>query len=492
MKVIIFLATLFMSTMVYSQVGVNTADPQATLDVVGDATTAGTADGIIAPRMTASQLFAKNVAYTPAKTGAIVYITDANLTAVQLENAKVSDVTTTGYYSFNGEKWIKFGEGETEKSTVFFNGNNPNTATIFSLEPPIDDDGAPNPLFINDNNLKQKASYEYNGEDGSNWSWNGTTYVTKVARASTPFYRLGGTNDAGSNKTASIWRPGRVGMGNQAKNPETSLHIFTNNYAVMTLQGQGNVIRGRNGGGSGPSSVTTPSNTEPAKVLLELRGSGYINADKWTDQGAIRIVAAGRNEDTVGNDPTGINNWISNNKPSQIEFFTTPRGLQTLTKKMILTESGVLLVNRITLNSSCLTCTIQTNGGIILNSSNAIKSSGTTWTNPSDARIKKEVKPFSEGLDAVLKLRPVTYKFNELAGVEDTNEAPHIGFIAQEVEKVAPFMVKKVDDTKGASGLSDKRVLDESALTKILVNAIKEQQAQIEALKAEIEALKVK
>jgi hypothetical protein len=38
--------------------------------------------------------------------------------------------------------------------------------------------------------------------------------------------------------------------------------------------------------------------------------------------------------------------------------------------------------------------------------------------------------------------------------------------------------------------LSDLRRFDESALTKILVNAIKEQQAQIDELKEEINSLK--
>jgi len=47
-----------------------------------------------------------------------------------------------------------------------------------------------------------------------------------------------------------------------------------------------------------------------------------------------------------------------------------------------------------------------------------------------------------------------------------------VGFIAQDVEKIAPYMVETFNDASGPSGLSDKRVFDESALTKILVNAV--------------------
>jgi cell shape-determining protein MreC len=51
-------------------------------------------------------------------------------------------------------------------------------------------------------------------------------------------------------------------------------------------------------------------------------------------------------------------------------------------------------------------------------------------------------------------------------------------------------MVEKYNDTDGASGLADKRQFDESALTKILVNAIQEQQQQIEELKQDNTQLK--
>lgn len=493
LKSITFLVALFMGVLFYSQVGVNTTNPQATLDVVGKPADASKADGIIAPRMTASQLFAKNAVYAAAQNGTLVYITNANLTPTQLDDAKVSDVTTTGYYSFNGEKWLKFAEGEVERTTVFFNGNDPNTATTFSLEPPIDDDGNPNPLFVNDPSLEKKASYEYNGQDGSNWTWNGTVYVTKLTKASTPFYRGGSTtDDAGSNKTGIIWRLGRVGIGNQAKNPETVLHVFNDYYAEITLQGQTNIVRGRRGGGSGQGSVRTPINTTTGATLMDIRGAGFINSEKWTDQGSIRIVAVGPTPGTgTSPDPLGTGNWVFNNKPTQIEFHTTPRGSSSLTRRMTLTEAGTLLINRNALSSDCTACAIQAAGGLVLGGSTAVKPGGGSFTAPSDARIKKDVKPFSQGLEAVLQLKPVTYKYNKLAGIEDSNE-DYVGFLAQEVEKIAPYMVKKIDDTKGSSGLPDKRILDESALTKILVNAIKEQQVQIDALKKEIKDLKAK
>jgi hypothetical protein len=115
---------------------------------------------------------------------------------------------------------------------------------------------------------------------------------------------------------------------------------------------------------------------------------------------------------------------------------------------------------------------------------NASKPGGGAWATFSDKRVKKDIVRFEDGLNILLQLNPISFQYNELSGYIDYDKK-HIGFIAQEVELIAPYMVEKYNDTEGASGLADKRQFDESALTKILVNAIQEQQAQIESLKAE-------
>jgi hypothetical protein len=60
-----------------------------------------------------------------------------------------------------------------------------------------------------------------------------------------------------------------------------------------------------------------------------------------------------------------------------------------------------------------------------------------------------------------------------------------IGFIAQEVEKVVPEAV-----TAPKAGGSGTYSLSETNLIPILVQAVKEQQAEIEQLRAEVAALK--
>ena len=119
---------------------------------------------------------------------------------------------------------------------------------------------------------------------------------------------------------------------------------------------------------------------------------------------------------------------------------------------------------------------------------NASKQGGGSWATFSDRRVKSDINPFKDGLNVLMKLNPVTYKYNEKSGYTDVNKS-FVGFIAQDIELVAPYMVNLFDDSNGPSGLSDKRQFDESALNKILVNAVKEQQAIINIQNQKIEAL---
>jgi hypothetical protein len=120
---------------------------------------------------------------------------------------------------------------------------------------------------------------------------------------------------------------------------------------------------------------------------------------------------------------------------------------------------------------------------------NASKAGGGSWATFSDKRVKYDINPFDDGLDVLMRLNPVTFKYNDKSGYTDVNKT-FVGFIAQDVETVAPYMVNLYDDSNGPSGLSDKRQFDESALNKILVNAVQEQQVQIEQLKKELEEMK--
>lgn len=99
---ILLLAFSFSNGQTYpGRVGVNTTTPASTLDVVGIPTDDTVVDGVIAPRITRSQLIAKSATYTNTQTGAIVYVTDLSGST----NASTSMIKSVGYYFFNGTVW---------------------------------------------------------------------------------------------------------------------------------------------------------------------------------------------------------------------------------------------------------------------------------------------------------------------------------------------------------------------------------------------------
>ncbi len=124
---------------------------------------------------------------------------------------------------------------------------------------------------------------------------------------------------------------------------------------------------------------------------------------------------------------------------------------------------------------------VHKNGNLTI-SGNAFKPGGGSWSATSDARLKTSVKNFSDGLNEVLEIHPVKYHYNEKSGNDTSKE--HIGVIAQELQKVAPYMVSAFQKD-GTEYLQ----VDNSAMTYMLINAIKEQQKTIEQQYKSIEEL---
>jgi hypothetical protein len=112
------------------------------------------------------------------------------------------------------------------------------------------------------------------------------------------------------------------------------------------------------------------------------------------------------------------------------------------------------------------------------------KPGGGTWTAVSDERLKKDIQPFNDGLDILTQINPVRYKYNETSGIKDTST--FVGIIAQQVKEVAPYMIGEF--TKPETGKQYYNY-DGTAMTYILVNAVKEQQQQIERQKNLIDQL---
>ena len=106
----------------------------------------------------------------------------------------------------------------------------------------------------------------------------------------------------------------------------------------------------------------------------------------------------------------------------------------------------------------------------------------------SDERLKKDIEVIPNALEKVLKLKGVTYYSNELAEDLDINNPDkQVGFIAQDFLDVMPEVVRRspLSDyavEKGMNDLDDIKTLDYTKISPLLVEAIKEQQKQIDVL----------
>jgi hypothetical protein len=110
-----------------------------------------------------------------------------------------------------------------------------------------------------------------------------------------------------------------------------------------------------------------------------------------------------------------------------------------------------------------------------------VKAGGTTladaWSTRSSRRWKENIQPIDDPLGKVMRLRGVYFNWK-------ANGKHDIGMIAEEVGEVIPEVVTYEDNGK------DAKSLDYARLVSVLVEAIKEQQKEIEKLRLEIEELK--
>ena len=96
------------------------------------------------------------------------------------------------------------------------------------------------------------------------------------------------------------------------------------------------------------------------------------------------------------------------------------------------------------------------------------------YGSPSDKRLKENIKPIESALDKAMKLQGVTFDWKESDSLLDIKE--DIGFIAQDVQKVVPELVRE-----NADGMLSMR---HQGIAPILLEAIKELKAEIDLLKS--------
>ena len=307
--------------------------------------------------------------------------------------------------------------------------------------------------------------------------------------------------DGGGQPSLSVLSSGNVTIGNT-----TSVgRFFVQDNNTNTTGAVGSFISVQN--------LANATNTT-AGIRFRTGGSSALNGD-FHYKGAIYF------EDGTGTNGEGdmifaVNNVASNANVTTADARMTISssgdvgvGTTVPTAKLSVNETTGNAAFRVQLNGGTQ-FTIANNGNtalyfnntpaykLTLNTNSAAKPTSNVWTIASDGRLKKDVKPYKGGLEDILKINPIWFTYNGKAGMP---EETGVGIIAQELQKIAPYMVSTWTYVEGSldeenprtdGAKTDYLAVDNGAMTYMLINAVKEQQQQIEDLKKEIQELKNK
>ncbi len=173
---------------------------------------------------------------------------------------------------------------------------------------------------------------------------------------------------------------------------------------------------------------------------------------------------------------------------------------------LVMDENEIMSRN----NGSTGTLTLQNNGGNLiidgtgsgtmvgigtgspsyqlqLSTNSAGKPGSSSWTVVSDARLKKNVSGFSDGLSLVNQLKPVRYNYSGEAGMPADEQ--FVGIMAQDLQEIAPYMVKEWTHENKNGDKHSYLSIDYGAMDFVLINAIREQQRQLEIKEEKINGL---
>ena len=129
-------------------------------------------------------------------------------------------------------------------------------------------------------------------------------------------------------------------------------------------------------------------------------------------------------------------------------------------------------------------------GEITITGNTATKQSAGSWVGTSDIRTKKDVRSYTPGLDEIERINPIRFRYNGLGGTVDDGE--HVSVSAQELEKIAPEMVSSVQRKMNANDSTTTAIkqIDPSDFTYMLINSVKELNAEVKDLRQQVADLK--
>jgi hypothetical protein len=209
------------------------------------------------------------------------------------------------------------------------------------------------------------------------------------------------------------------------------------------------------------SAIAAISNVPSATKLQTAR---TIQGVSFDGTAAITVMSAGAGISVSG---TTVTNTITNNNQ-------LANGSGFITGYTETSTFATVTARGATTGSALSTGALTVSGGIT--------ATGEITAYYSDINLKKDIVAITDPIAKVMALRGVTYRPNQTAldlGIVDKEE---VGVIAQEVEAVLPQLVCP-------SAFDGYKTVKYEKLTALLLEAVKAQQTQIEALTAQVAKL---
>ena len=294
--------------------------------------------------------------------------------------------------------------------------------------------------------------------------------------------------DAGAPANSlNVSSTGKVGF--RTATPVLDLHITTSNtpahrleqtsaggFTAQTWDIAGNeanfFVRDVTGGSRLPFRIRPGAPTSS----IDISATGNVGVGTASPAGKLHVLSSSpdRNTNTqlILSDSTNNLKQLRmgwNNTTDYAYVQSTIFG--TSANNLVLNEAG----GNVGIGTTSPTATLSVNG-------TANKPGGGSWDVFSDERLKNIKGNFNSGLKAVMQLQPLRYEYKPDNALGLNSKGEHVGFGAQALQKVIPEAVTKTD--KGYLLVNNDPILW------TMLNAIKEQQKEIEQLRGEVRKLR--
>jgi hypothetical protein len=267
--------------------------------------------------------------------------------------------------------------------------------------------------------------------------------------------------------------------------------VVVGNVNVPDVQGaikwDGTSFQFRNTAGFQPlnlaAGITNPLNIGNVRIGSTLTGAiaVFAHGSKYAD-----------NDFAFGQSPGGTT-LISSGTPNPIVFQNrtggSPTNVLTIQGGKATANTDLTVNNILTVNTQAIIGTPPgaappiPAGTTLAVYGQAQKLVGAAWAVMSDVRVKKDIAPFTEGLNKLLQVKPVKFKYRGFEHIEGGKEE-QVGVLAHEIRSTFPYMVQEARQAIITTEGEIKGLLsfDSSALQYVVINAIRELHERIDKL----------